>query len=77
MKLLASCKAITWQCEGQARCPSVEHSKQGVKHGLGRCTPLTQEGLAPEPHQASSESSAAMHSTLSTVSGQHVLRQHY
>ena len=73
MKLLASCKAITWQRKGQARCPSVEHSKQGVKQGLGRCTPLTQEALAPEPHQASSESSAAMHSTVSMASGCHML----
>ena len=73
MKLLASCKAITWQYKGQARCPSLEHSEQGVKQGLGRCTPLTQEGLAPEPHQASSESSAAMHSTVSKVSGPRML----
>ena len=75
MKILDCCKAITCQCKGQARCLSMEHGKQGVERGLGRRTPLIREGLAPESHLASSESSAAMLSKVSTVLGPCVLFQ--
>ena len=73
MKILHFCKAIVCQCKGQARCLAVKQGEQGAKQRLGRCSPLIQEGPAPEPHQASSESSAAMHSTVSMASGPQML----
>ena len=57
----------------------MEQGYQGLmQRYMGRRTPPIQEGLAPEPQQAaSSESSAATHSTISTASGRRVLSQHH